>query len=75
MYFEAEAMAGAVEEPLHAAILPAGLVAAGGEELAFSIVVNNMVRIRRARQAQDRMGVLLARLDRGDLQGAEATGR
>lgn len=48
---------------------------AGGEELAFSIVVNNMVRIRRARQAQDRMGVLLARLDRGDLQGAEATGR
>jgi serine-type D-Ala-D-Ala carboxypeptidase/endopeptidase (penicillin-binding protein 4) len=36
----------------------------GGEELAFSIVVNHMSSIRRARRAQDRVGVLLARFDR-----------
>ncbi len=46
------------------------VTAAGGEELAFSIVVNHMSRIRRARQVQDRVGILLARFDRGDAESA-----
>jgi len=40
--------------------------AEGGEELAFSLVINHMTRIRAARLAQDRMGVVLARFDRGE---------
>lgn len=46
------------------------VTAAGGEEIAFSIMVNNTSRIRRARQVQDRIGVLLARFDRGEGESA-----
>ncbi len=42
------------------------VTAEDGEELAFSILVNDMSRIRRARAVQDRVGALLAGLDRGE---------
>lgn len=51
------------------------VTAEGGEELAFSIVVNHMSSIRRARRAQDRLGILLAKFDRGEGDGAARTGR
>ncbi len=38
--------------------------AAGGEELAFSIIVNDPPRIKRARRVQDRIGVALAKFRR-----------
>jgi D-alanyl-D-alanine carboxypeptidase/D-alanyl-D-alanine-endopeptidase (penicillin-binding protein 4) len=42
-----------------------GFVTTGtGEELAFAIIVNNMTAIQTARRAQDRMGVVLAKLRR-----------
>jgi len=48
-----------------ASALAGYVTAAGGEELAFSIIVNDPPRIRRARAVQDRIGVTLAKFRRG----------
>jgi len=47
-----------------ASALAGYVTAAGGEELAFSIIVNDPPRIRRARAVQDRIGVTLAKFRR-----------
>jgi D-alanyl-D-alanine carboxypeptidase/D-alanyl-D-alanine-endopeptidase (penicillin-binding protein 4) len=48
-----------------ASALAGYVTSAGGEELAFSIIVNDPPRIKRARTVQDRIGVMLARFRRG----------
>jgi len=58
-----------------ASALTGYVTAAGGEELAFSIIVNDPPRIYRAREVQDRIGVVLAKFRResgasGDTGGA-----
>ncbi|HXY20556.1 MAG TPA: D-alanyl-D-alanine carboxypeptidase/D-alanyl-D-alanine-endopeptidase [Gemmatimonadales bacterium] len=53
-----------------ASALTGYVTAAGGEELAFSIIVNDPPRIKRARDVQDRIGVVLAKFRReGDESG------
>ncbi len=52
-----------------ASALAGYVTAADGEELAFSIIVNDPPRIRRARAVQDRIGVTLARFRREDDAG------
>jgi serine-type D-Ala-D-Ala carboxypeptidase/endopeptidase (penicillin-binding protein 4) len=47
-----------------ASALAGYVTAAGGEELAFSIIVNDPPRINRARRVQDRIGVTLANFRR-----------
>jgi D-alanyl-D-alanine carboxypeptidase/D-alanyl-D-alanine-endopeptidase (penicillin-binding protein 4) len=47
-----------------ASALAGYVTAAGGEELAFSIIVNDPPRINRARSVQDRIGVTLAKFRR-----------
>ena len=47
-----------------ASALTGYVTAAGGEELAFSIIVNDPPRINRARDVQDRIGVVLAKFRR-----------
>lgn len=48
----------------NASALAGYVSAADGEELAFSIVVNDAWRIERAREVQDRIGVMLAEFSR-----------
>jgi D-alanyl-D-alanine carboxypeptidase/D-alanyl-D-alanine-endopeptidase (penicillin-binding protein 4) len=46
--------------------------AAGGEDLVFSLLVNELPSIQRARDTQDSVGVLLSRFDRDSLPPPEA---
>ncbi|HTT68158.1 MAG TPA: D-alanyl-D-alanine carboxypeptidase/D-alanyl-D-alanine-endopeptidase [Gemmatimonadales bacterium] len=52
-----------------ASALTGYVTAAGGEELAFSIIVNDPPRINRARAVQDRIGIVLAKFRRADADG------
>lgn len=46
--------------------------ATGGEELVFSLLVNGLPSVQRARDTQDSVGVLLSRFDRDSLPPPEA---
>jgi D-alanyl-D-alanine carboxypeptidase/D-alanyl-D-alanine-endopeptidase (penicillin-binding protein 4) len=56
-----------------ASALTGYVTAAGGEELAFSIIVNDPPRVYRAREVQDRIGVVLAKFRR-EIEEAGDTG-
>jgi D-alanyl-D-alanine carboxypeptidase/D-alanyl-D-alanine-endopeptidase (penicillin-binding protein 4) len=51
------------------------VTAAGGEELAFALLVNNLRSVRRARDTQDSVGILLSLFDRDSLPSPEAAPR
>lgn len=56
----------------NASALSGYVQAAGGEQLAFSLIVNDPPSVQRARDTQDTVGVLLSLFDRLDLPPAAA---